>query len=414
MQYIVHRGGNDSASTNVIYNPDDQKTWPMPGDTVDAVHTLYNAENDVPYSIAQDVYVPVATINGNPVTTTGLSGTTGNTNIFNEAKNGAAISTATFTFPQTNLVERNADMKYTYTLSAGLEVDSHSKIDDVLVVGAPFMTQYTYTNEVKIAALPAITGATNTIVQKGTGAFDLLDGVSSTTFEGTAIDSSAITIRDEYGSELTEISTMDEGTYVLTYTVTDANLQSGYNATTVTRTVTVVDGEIADSKQYAISAESFSIYLTDAKSFNKTELIERSGAVGYKSDGTSTSETTRFTVANVDGTETSSLEAITGATGADVVPVIFYYRTGNAENDQATITIYVTIVDNNAAVSPNNKNTVNAKNVVIKSSDAIDALTGDVDSGLNTFPSFPVVTVSTRASSLTRRISNVTPGMVSA
>lgn len=44
----------------------------------------------------------------------------------------------------------------------------------------------------------------------------------------------------------------------------------------------------------------------------------------------------------------------------------------------------MTIVDNNAAVSPNNKNTVNAKNVVIKSSDAIDALTGDVDSGLIT------------------------------
>jgi len=181
VQYIVHRGGIDSTSTNVTYDVDDQSTWPMPGDTVDAVHTLYNAENDIPYSIAQDVYVPVATINGNPVTPTGLSGTTGNTNIFNESKNGAAISTATFTFPQTNLTERNADMKYTYTLPSNLEVDSSSKIDDVLVVGSPFMTQYTYTNEVKIAAPPTITGATNTIVQKGEGTFDLLEGVNATT-----------------------------------------------------------------------------------------------------------------------------------------------------------------------------------------------------------------------------------------
>lgn len=244
-QYLVYRGG-DMTSTPVTYKSDDMMTWPMPGDTVVAEHTMWNSTNDVDKPISIPIRVPEARIsdssNGYSVvqelTPTDLNGTTGETNIFNGAKSGSALSTATFTFPQTDQPERNATARYTYTIPQGIK--GNYVLEDKVTIGSPIMTQYTYYNTINLGGLPTASAPDLQLPKGyGGGSFDLTSDLIYANYSGTQ-DNTTFKITNAEGEDVSTIDTSKLGTYKITYTVTDSRFHNA--VTSFVRTITVTDG----------------------------------------------------------------------------------------------------------------------------------------------------------------------------
>lgn len=244
-QYLVYRGG-DMDSTPVTYKSDDLMTWPMPGDKVVAAHTMWNNTNDVDKPISIPIRVPEARISDSSngyivvqeLTPTDLNGITGDTNIFNGAKSGSALSTATFTFPQTDQTERNATARYTYTIPK--EVKEKYVIEDKVTIGSPIMNQYTYYNTINLGGLPTVS-APALQLQKDSygGSFDLKTGLTYANYGGNQ-DYTTLKITNAEGEEVSTIDTSKVGTYKITYTVTDSRF---YDAvTSIERIITVTEG----------------------------------------------------------------------------------------------------------------------------------------------------------------------------
>lgn len=250
-QYLVYRDG-DMTSQAVQYDPDKKDTWPMPGDKVVAVHTMWNNTGGVNESISIPIRVPEARISdsGNgysevqELTPTDLKGTTGNTNIFNGAMSGSALSTATFTFPATDNGEQKETVQYTYTIPEGFKVKKDYVIEDKVTIGSPIMTQYTFYNTINLGGLPTVS-APSVQLEKGYGGgiFDLTTGLTYANYDG--LESPTLSITNEKGQPVSTIDTNKVGTYKITYTVTDSRFHDA--VTSIERTITVTDSSSGGS-----------------------------------------------------------------------------------------------------------------------------------------------------------------------
>ena len=250
-QYLVYRDGVMNSSPE-IYNSNDLKTWPMPGDKVVAVHTMGNKNSDSK-SISIPIRVPEAQISdsGNgysevqELTPTDLKGTTGNTNIFNDAMSGSALSTATFTFPATDNSEeeQKKTVEYTYTIPEG--VKENHVIEDKVTIGSPIMTQYTFYNTINLGGLPTVS-APSVQLEKGSysGSFNLENDVTYANYGGNK-DNTTLKITNAEGQEVSTIDTNNVGTYKITYTVTDSRFHDA--VTSIERTITVTDSSSGGS-----------------------------------------------------------------------------------------------------------------------------------------------------------------------
>lgn len=253
-QYLVYRDGKMDSSPE-IYNSNDLKTWPMPGDKVVAVHTMWNNTKSVNKPIDIPIRVPEAQIsdsgNGDNVvqkltpTNLTLNGKLELTNIFNDAMSGSALSTATFTFPPTDPTGQTGKAEYTYTIPEGFKVKENYVIEDKVTIGSPIMTQYTFYNTINLGGLPTVS-APSVQLEKGSysGSFNLENDVTYANYGGNK-DNTTLKITNAEGQEVSAIDTNKVGTYKITYTVTDSRFHDA--VTSIERTITVTDSSSGGS-----------------------------------------------------------------------------------------------------------------------------------------------------------------------
>ncbi len=250
-EYLVYRDGKMD-SKPVKYDSNNTQTWPMPGDKVVAVHTMWNKNSSSKY-ISIPIRVPEARISDSnsgysvvqKLTPTDLKGTIGSDNIFNDAMSDSALSTATFTFPATDnsAEEQKKTVEYTYTIPEGIK--EKYVIEDKVTIGSPIMTQYTFYNTINLGGLPTVS-APSVQLEKGSygGSFNLENDVTYANYGGNK-DNTTLKITNAEGQEVSTIDTNNVGTYKITYTVTDSRFHDA--VTSIERTITVTDSSSGGS-----------------------------------------------------------------------------------------------------------------------------------------------------------------------
>jgi uncharacterized repeat protein (TIGR02543 family) len=409
-QYIVNRATGGAA---VTYNENDKSTWPLPGDTVTATHLISNNKNDIVNEMSIPFRVPTAKINGKTVTPTNLLGGQNETNIFNGTMSGSDLVLRDLTLPRTTGTSqgssaRQASVTYDYEIPANTAVTTTSTIEDELLVGSAIMTNTSSAGTVRIGGYP-IASASNIQIKKGSsdsGTWSVLNGLTYQGYDGDQTAGNFTVTVTENGRTITELDTNSSGTHTLTYAVSDNRFTQAVDSsgtvtqhatTTFTRTVTVLSGNLSADEQYAVKGDNFSMFLSKLDQLDKDYFIEKSNAVGTNPDGSQNQYASSFTVVGVcdltgqdedvsyaDLTYEGDLSTIASWNRAGLYAVKFYYRAGNEEAARAYCYVTITVINDQASLSGDGENAVNAQDMVIKADAAKTLFQGLSESQLGT------------------------------